>query len=241
MTGSNQHVVPIRARHAQHYNATNVEKHYPPKSPKDSPRNLFFHIWCFTKGRTHDLGPDVSKASLDEGGPKSKKTSETAVRKVFAERSWVLPIVESDNAATFDGLERCHKTGDDEHGHDYQLNHASNVLALSEDTDMEEVDDDHRERKDGDPDTNVELWTPVLDDDACGCEVVGENDNVLAEVIVARCEANELSVHCAQTSMATSGMSRRVLTPELGLRILLHSPGTLCPSSRRLPFLPVLS
>lgn len=54
---------------------------------------------------------------------------------------------------------------------------------------MKDVDSDVKDRKYSDPDTDVEVGTPVLDDQTRGCKVVCEDNTVLEEVVPSGCKA----------------------------------------------------
>lgn len=164
--GPHKHIILIRARHAEHHHPTNIKEHDPPKSPEDGLRHFLFDIRRLAERRANNLRPNIRKRSLDDGRPEPQETTEVALLEILPKGARVSPVVETDDSAPFDGLERGNEARDDEHCHDCQLEDAGDILRLAKYADVEEVDQNDRQGERRDEDARVQVWAPVLDDEA---------------------------------------------------------------------------
>lgn len=85
------------------------------------------------------------------------------------------------------------------------------------------VDGDYGNAEDGDPDCDVEIRSPVSNHQSSGCEVRWSGDDVLQEIVPARCKTT-ITLSTITTLIETSNLpkSRINHTSSISTKPLIH-------------------
>lgn len=168
--GAEQVGVGIRDEQAKEEDEADKEEKDAPKGVADSHRDGLVRVLCLACTNTHELGALVGKGSGDEDVPKGDEFSGRFGHFVVVggESAGGDPVLEAHVALVAgtcvdaNGKDDEADDGDDLDAHEPDLH-------LTKDLGGKEVGCGEEEPKDADPDTNVDILVPVLNDHArCG-------------------------------------------------------------------------
>lgn len=206
LCGRNELLAVVGNRHAEHEHPKNIEYKYSPKGLSHRTGNILSGIWSLTKSHAHNLSSSIGEARLAETCPPSQESAFRPSENVFCEGSGRVPVREARSCVVRISSYCNDKSSQDEDSHDQNLDTACPKFDFAYIADVQalkfyqnrtiqvskrptHVDKDCSYAKDSHPDSHVQIWSPILDDETGCSQICWSLEDVLEEVIPARSKA----------------------------------------------------
>lgn len=129
---TDEHIICVRHRHAEHECAQDVEEDDAPQRLADGHADRPARVRRLAKRHADDLGARVREARLHRGRPEPEEAARGALDELFPKDAWVAPVPEADYVAEGLAAYRDDEAGEDEHDDDEEFYGGYPELGLAE-------------------------------------------------------------------------------------------------------------